>query len=119
MNLFTCPNAVGDDGEVTSTATSATVKLVYIVDDGELSGTGGGEEVVFSRTITAKGATHYKVDGKELSWDAYCKVLEEINIVTKARNFLVFQGDVESLASKTSKELLAHFEAFCGSGDLK
>ena len=112
-------HTLGKDGEITSAAKSATVKVVYVVDDGEMDGVDGDQEVVFSRTISSTGATQYKIDGKEYSWDAYSKVLEEINIVTKARNFLVFQGDVEGLASKTSRDLLAHFEAFCGSGDLK
>ena len=112
-------HTIGKDGSITSSAKSATVKMVYVVDEGEMVGVDGDAEVVFSRSITATGATIYKVDGKEHTWDAYSKVLEEINIVTKARNFLVFQGDVEGLASKSSKDLFAHFEAFCGSGDYK
>lgn len=31
----------------------------------------------------------------------------------------LWQGDVESIASKSPKELLKHFELFCGSWDLK
>ena len=36
-----------------------------------------------------------------------------------SRNFLVFQGDVESIASKSSKELTTLFEHICGSNSLK
>ena len=37
----------------------------------------------------------------------------------KARNFLVFQGDIESVASKSPKDLTALIEQVSGSADLK
>ncbi|KNC80623.1 hypothetical protein, variant [Sphaeroforma arctica JP610] len=45
--------------------------------------------------------------------------LKDINIISKARNFLVFQGDVESLASKQPKDLTLLFEQISGSGAMK
>lgn len=36
-----------------------------------------------------------------------------------ARPLVAAQGDVEQLASKDAKALLAHFETLCGSGLLK
>ena len=39
--------------------------------------------------------------------------------MVKARNFLVFQGDVESLASKSQDELTAVLEQVSGSSDHK
>ena len=39
--------------------------------------------------------------------DKYENALKEIGVLVKARNFLVFQGDVESLASKSQDELTA------------
>ena len=98
---------------------SASVALVYVPDEHEMRGVQAGTEVTFSRTITSAGASVYRIDGVEKTWDAYSAALEEINIVTKARNFLVFQGDVESLANKDEKALLQHLEVFCGSADLK
>ena len=47
------------------------------------------------------------------------QALERINIFTEARNFLVFQGDVESVASKSTKEMLQYFEVFSGSAEWK
>ena len=37
----------------------------------------------------------------------------------KARNFLVFQGDIESVASKSPKDLTALIEQISGSEELK
>lgn len=98
---------------------SASVTLVYVPDDGEMEGHEGGSEVAFTRTISASGASGYRIGGASMDFEAYSRTLESINIVTRARNFLVFQGDVENLAAKDAKSLLAHFEVFCGSAQLK
>lgn len=45
--------------------------------------------------------------------------LEKLGINAKAKNFLVFQGAVESIAMKNAKELTALFEEISGSGLLK
>ncbi|RZC84900.1 hypothetical protein C5167_047678 [Papaver somniferum] len=45
--------------------------------------------------------------------------LKSLGILVKARNFLVFQGDVESIASKNPKELTAILEHISGSDELK
>ncbi len=47
------------------------------------------------------------------------RALEEVGINTKAKNFLVFQGAVESIAMKNPKERTALFEEISGSGALK
>ena len=44
--------------------------------------------------------------------------LGEIGVLIKARNFLVFQGDVESIARKTPKQLVEMFENISGSADM-
>lgn len=52
----------------------------------------------------------------------YSHALEEINVFMKARNFLVYQGQVEQVAMKNPRELTQMFEeisrlvlcAFCG-----
>ncbi|CAE7186522.1 SMC1 [Symbiodinium microadriaticum] len=41
--------------------------------------------------------------------------LQEINILSKARNFLVFQGDIEAAAHRQGKDLTAFFEQVSGS----
>jgi len=41
---------------------------------------------------------------------AYNEELEKIGVLVKSKNFLVFQGTVESLAMKNAKERTAMFE---------
>jgi len=69
----------------------ASVKLVYQVDEGEVEGLDGGAELHFMRTIAASGVGSYRLNDAEVTWDAYDKQLREIGVLTKARNFLVFQ----------------------------
>lgn len=56
---------------------------------------------------------------EQVTWDGYEKRLREIGVLVKARNFLVFQGDVESIASKSPKELTQLFEQISGSDEFK
>jgi structural maintenance of chromosome 1 len=75
-------------------------------------------------------------DFPQVTWEVYDKHLKDIGVLTKARNFLVFQvrasaapfaaprhtvsqGDVESVASKSPKELTALLEQISGSEDFK
>lgn len=77
------------------------------------------EEIRFSRTISAKGVGEYRVDGKTVSFAQYEQALAEIGVLLKGRNFLVFQGDVESTARKTPKELVHWFEEISQSSELR
>jgi structural maintenance of chromosome 1 len=93
------------------TRRTAYVKLVYEAED--------GVETVFSRHITAAGTGEYKVDGKACPAEAYNDRLKSHGILVKARNFLVFQGDIESVASKSPKDLTVLIEQISGSEDIK
>ncbi len=42
--------------------------------------------------------------------DVYASELEKIGILMKSKNFLVFQGQVESIAMKNAKERTSMFE---------
>lgn len=55
----------------------------------------------------------------QVTWEVYEKRLRDIGVLVKARNFLVFQGDVESIASKSPKELTQLFEQISGSDEFK
>jgi structural maintenance of chromosome 1 len=63
------------------------------------------DEFVFRRTVDDTGASKYVLNNRETSANDYDTQLKEFGILTKARNFLVFQGDVETLASKSATEL--------------
>lgn len=49
----------------------------------------------------------------------YLSELEKLGINAKAKNFLVFQGAVESIAMKNAKERTQLFEEISGSGLIK
>ncbi|XP_075993807.1 structural maintenance of chromosomes protein 1B [Genypterus blacodes] len=75
------------------------------------------QEVVFCRIISGN-SSEYCVSGERVSMATYIEELRKIGIVTKARNCLVFQGAVESIAMKHPKELTKLFESISESGEL-
>ncbi|XP_024032701.1 structural maintenance of chromosomes protein 1-like, partial [Morus notabilis] len=100
-----------DDKEKEQRGRRAFVRLVYQLAN--------GSELQFTRTITSSGGSEYRIDGTPVTWDEYNGRLRSLGILVKARNFLVFQGDVESIASKNPKELTVLLEQVSGSDDLK
>ncbi|RDX71868.1 Structural maintenance of chromosomes protein 1 [Mucuna pruriens] len=100
-----------DDREKDQKGRKAFVRLVYHLAN--------STEIKFTRTITTAGASEYRIDGALVNWDAYNARLKSLGILVKARNFLVFQGDVESIASKNPKELTALVEQISGSDECK
>lgn len=100
-----------DDREKEQRGRRAFVRLVYQLTN--------GTEIQFTRAITSAGASEYRIDGKSVNWDEYNTKLKSLDILVKARNFLVFQGDVESIASKNPKELSALLEQISGSEEFK
>ncbi|GER34808.1 structural maintenance of chromosomes protein [Striga asiatica] len=100
-----------DDREKEQRGRRAHVMLVYQMPD--------GSELEFTRTITPAGGSEYRIGNRLVNWDDYNGKLKTLGILVKARNFLVFQGDVESIASKNPKELTALIEQISGSEDCK
>lgn len=96
-------------------ARKASVKLVYEVSENEVDGKGSGTQINFMRTITSSGVSTYRLDNKDVTFEVYENMLQEIGVLVKARNFLVFQGDVESVASKSPVELTKLIEQISGS----
>ncbi|CAB4426787.1 unnamed protein product [Rhizophagus irregularis] len=78
-----------------------------------------GNEIKFTRSITTSGASEYKINNKPVTYAKYNSTLEQQNILVKARNFLVFQGDVEAIASQSPKDLTRLIEQISGSLELK
>ncbi|KAJ0796711.1 putative structural maintenance of chromosomes protein [Helianthus annuus] len=100
-----------DDREKEQRGRRAYVKLVYRLEN--------GSELLFTRTITSAGGSEYRVDDRVVNWDEYSNRLKSLGILVKARNFLVFQGDVESVASKNPRELTVLLEQISGSDEDK
>ncbi|KAJ6668487.1 hypothetical protein lerEdw1_011969 [Lerista edwardsae] len=76
-----------------------------------------GEEKTFSRIIRGS-CSEFFVNDAVVKRSEYTKELEEIGIIARARNCLVFQGEVESIAMKKPKERTQLFEQISNSGDL-
>ncbi|XP_072949682.1 structural maintenance of chromosomes protein 1A [Epargyreus clarus] len=89
---------------------SASVTATFILED--------MTEKQFQRSVIGQSSEH-KIDGQSVSVSTYLAELEKLGINVKAKNFLVFQGAVESIAMKNPKERTALFEEISGSGVLK
>ncbi|KAI9778850.1 MAG: Structural maintenance of chromosomes protein 1 [Candelina submexicana] len=78
-----------------------------------------GDEQLWKRSITNQGASEYRINNRVVSAHQYNEALEAENILIKARNFLVFQGDVEAIASQSPKDLTRLIEQISGSLEYK
>ncbi|KAG2151543.1 RecF/RecN/SMC [Suillus clintonianus] len=76
------------------------------------------KEWLFQRTISTTGASEYRLNNKVVTYTAYNAALTSHNILVKAKNFLVFQGDVEAVASQSPRELSRLIEQISGSLEL-
>ncbi|KAH9970194.1 P-loop containing nucleoside triphosphate hydrolase protein [Lactifluus volemus] len=99
-----------DEGEGEGTAKKAWVLAVF-EDDKK-------KEWLFQRTISTTGASEYKLNKRTVTYTTYNEALIKHNILVKAKNFLVFQGDVEAVASQSAKELTRLVEQISGSLEL-
>lgn len=90
---------------------SAWVMAVYEDD--------AGDEQLWKRTITNQGASEYRINDRVVTAQQYNEALESENILIKARNFLVFQGDVEAIASQSPRDLTRLIEQISGSLEYK
>ncbi|KAF7683326.1 Structural maintenance of chromosomes protein 1 [Astathelohania contejeani] len=79
-----------------------------------------GEKIYqLKRKILPTGQSQFLVDDQSVSSKEYISFLETQNIIVKIKNFLVFQGDVESIAIKPPKDLAKMVEQMSGSIELK
>ena len=78
-----------------------------------------GDEQLWKRTITSSGTSEYRINNRVVSAQQYNEALEVENILIKARNFLVFQGDVEAIASQSPRDLTRLIEQISGSLEYK
>ena len=78
-----------------------------------------GDEQKWKRSITAAGHSEYWINNRVVSAKRYNDALEAENILIKARNFLVFQGDVEAIASQSPRDLTRLVEQISGSVEYK
>ncbi|XP_051155840.1 structural maintenance of chromosomes protein 1A [Leptopilina boulardi] len=91
-------------------ARSASVTAVFLLED--------DKEKSFMRSVQGSSSEH-RINGSVVTSQTYLSELEQLGINVKAKNFLVFQGAVESIAMKNPKERTALFEEISNSGALK
>uniref|UniRef100_A0A8C4H044 Structural maintenance of chromosomes protein n=1 Tax=Dicentrarchus labrax TaxID=13489 RepID=A0A8C4H044_DICLA len=85
---------------------TSRVSMRYCDDD--------DQETVFCRSILGDNS-EYRINGIHVTLAKYMEELEKIGIVTKARNCLVYQGAVESIALNDPKERTKMLECICQS----
>ena len=112
------PGEEASDEEVSQRTTqerhdpkSAWVTAVYEDD--------AGDEQFWKRTITNQGVSEYRINDRVVTAQQYNEALEAENILIRARNFLVFQGDVEAIASQSPRDLTRLIEQISGSLEYK
>ncbi|CAN7988940.1 unnamed protein product [Ixodes hexagonus] len=91
-------------------ANRAHVTAVYCNED--------DTETHFTR-IVIHSSSEFRINDVVVSLDEYLSRLEGLSINVKAKNFLVFQGDVETIAMKNPKERTLLFEEISHSLDHK
>ncbi|KAK4219649.1 structural maintenance of chromosomes protein 1 [Rhypophila decipiens] len=90
---------------------TAWVMAVYEDDAGDVQR--------WKRGITSNGSSEYRINDRVVTAQQYNEALEAENILIKARNFLVFQGDVEAIASQSPQDLTRLIEQISGSLEYK
>lgn len=88
----------------------ASVTAVYEEGDGSL--------MSFSRVIHGS-SSEYLINARPVRTEEYVEALERIGVLMKSKNFLVFQGQVESIAMKNAKERTIMFEEMSRSVELQ
>lgn len=106
----------GDDEDASQRASRNDPKTAWVMavyeDD-------AGDEQKWKRSITSSGSSEYRINERVVTAQQYNEALETENILIKARNFLVFQGDVEAIASQSPQDLTRLIEQISGSLEYK
>ncbi|KAJ0278455.1 hypothetical protein Brms1b_003580 [Colletotrichum noveboracense] len=108
--------ANGDEDDVSHKASRTDPKTAWVMavyeDD-------AGDEQKWKRSITNQGSSEYRINDRVVTAQQYNEALETENILIKARNFLVFQGDVEAIAAQSPQDLTRLIEQISGSLEYK
>ncbi|KAK1495633.1 RecF/RecN/SMC N terminal domain-containing protein [Colletotrichum abscissum] len=106
----------GDGDELSQKASRTDPKTAWVMavyeDD-------AGDEQKWKRSITNQGSSEYRINDRVVTAQQYNEALESENILIKARNFLVFQGDVEAIAAQSPQDLTRLIEQISGSLEYK
>ncbi|OTB05268.1 hypothetical protein M426DRAFT_142171 [Hypoxylon sp. CI-4A] len=103
----------GDDNDKPNRGDPKSAWVMAVYEDD------GGDEQRWKRTITNQGSSEYRINERVVTAQQYNEALESENILIKARNFLVFQGDIEAIASQSPQDLTRLIEQISGSLEYK
>lgn len=112
-NGHTNGHANGDDNDKPNRNDPKTAWVMAVYEDD------AGDEQRWKRTITSQGSSEYRINDRVVTAGQYNEALETENILIKARNFLVFQGDVEAIAAQSPQDLTRLIEQISGSLEYK
>lgn len=76
-------------------------------------------ELSFEREILRDGRTIERVNGEKKKMEDYVKIIKGTGIDPDARNFLIQQMEIQSIVSKSEKDMAEFFERMSGSLALK
>lgn len=103
----------GDDNDKPNRSDPKTAWVMAVYEDD------AGDEQRWKRSITNQGSSEYRINDRVVTAQQYNEALEAENILIKARNFLVFQGDVEAIAAQSPQDLTRLIEQISGSLEYK
>ncbi|KAI2471846.1 RecF/RecN/SMC protein [Annulohypoxylon bovei var. microspora] len=103
----------GDDDDKPNRSDPKTAWVMAVYEDD------AGDEQRWKRSITNQGSSEYRINDRVVTALQYNEALETENILIKARNFLVFQGDVEAIAAQSPQDLTRLIEQISGSLEYK
>ena len=108
--------------ETDQSAGTCSVSLIYLTDEQDCrlnEEVQPGEEIEFFRRVNANGSSQFKINGRQISSEDYLEKLANHNILVSCRNFIVYQGDVQNISTRSPEELTMLFEQISGSHALK
>lgn len=108
--------------ETSQSAGTCSVSLIYLTDEQDHrldQDIQPGEEMEFFRRVNANGSSQFKINGRQITSEDYIQNLSKLNILVDCRNFIVYQGDVQNIATRSPEELTMLFEQVSGSYALK
>lgn len=76
-------------------------------------------ELKIRRSIDPKGAQTYHIDGTQVTKTEYFSLLHYNKINYYMKNFLLMQGEIDTIANKSPQDLALYFEHLSGSFDCK
>ncbi|XP_017767549.1 PREDICTED: structural maintenance of chromosomes protein 1A-like [Eufriesea mexicana] len=88
----------------------AYVTAVFVLEDKSFKS--------FTRSI-CHNSCEYKIDDQVVIAQLYISELKKLNLNINAKNFLIFQGAIDSITTKTPKEYTHMFEEISNSIELK